>query len=432
MSINPEKINIAVVGLGYVGLPLAVEFSRYFNSIGYDLDPQRIDDLKKGYDKTNEVSSSKLLNLDRLHFAQSADEIKDSNVYIVTVPTPVDKNNKPLLNPLLNASRMIGKMINPGDTIIYESTVFPGATEDICVPVLEAESGLKYNEGFHCGYSPERINPGDKKYTLTNIIKITSGSNPETAEFVDFLYKKIITVGTFKASSIAVAEAAKVIENTQRDVNIALVNELALIFHKLGLDTGEVLEAAGTKWNFLKFYPGLVGGHCIGVDPYYLTHKAVEVGYHPEMILAGRRINDNMGQYIAEKTIAELVKQGVKPTNAKIAVFGLTFKEDCPDLRNTKVINIIESLKSYGGNVAVVDKWADSAEAKKNYDLELIDMRSIINFNVVILAVKHDYFRNISEKKWQVILKANGILIDVKSVFPKSTFENSRILHWRL
>ena len=345
--IKDSEISIAIIGLGYVGLPLAVEFAKRYPVVGYDLNNERIDELKKGYDRTGEVESKDLDGTENLVLSSKPSSIKDANIYIVTVPTPVDKNNTPNLKPLENASELIGSVLSLGNNVIYESTVYPGATEEVCVPILEKKSKLKYNKDFFCGYSPERINPGDKKHTLVNIKKITSGSNAKVSKFVEGLYLKIIKVGVFPASSIAVAEAAKVIENTQRDVNIALINELALIFNKLNIDTTEVLEAAGTKWNFLPFKPGLVGGHCIGVDPYYLTHKAVEIGYKPEIIIAGRRINDSMGKFVAEQTILCLTKNKINPSKAKIAILGLTFKENCPDLRNTKVIDIKDNLEKY-------------------------------------------------------------------------------------
>ena len=357
--IEDHKIKIVVIGLGYVGLPLAVEFSKKYHVIGYDLKIERINELKKNYDRTGEIDSQKLINAKKLIISSDEKLIKDGNVYIITVPTPVDKNNIPNLNPLKSASELVGSFLEKDNIVIYESTVFPGATEEVCVPILEGVSGLNYNQDFFCGYSPERINPGDKKHTLVSIKKITSGSNPRSAKFVKKLYESIIKAGVFQASCIAVAEAAKVIENTQRDVNIALINELALIFHKMKIDTKEVLEAAGTKWNFLPFEPGLVGGHCIGVDPYYLTHKAVEIGYQPEMILAGRRVNDSMGKYIAEQTILNLIKNNVSPDKSKIAILGLTFKENCPDIRNTKVLSIIEHLKKYNCTLYITDEVAD-------------------------------------------------------------------------
>ena len=426
---NPK---IAIIGLGYVGLPLAVEFSKKFNVTGFDTDQVRIDELKNGFDRTNEISSQNLKDSEKLILSSSINDIILANVYIVTVPTPVDKNNNPDFKPLINASNMIGSILARGDVVIYESTVYPGATEEICVPTLEKVSNLKYNTGFFCGYSPERINPGDKEHKLTNIKKITSGSNKKTLDFVDKLYKTIISAGTFRVSSIAVAEAAKVIENTQRDVNIALSNELAIIFNKLDIDTAEVLEAAGTKWNFLPFRPGLVGGHCIGVDPYYLTHKAVEVGYHPEMILAGRRINDNMGQYVAENTIIELAKNGINAIKAKVVIMGLTFKENCPDLRNTKVLSIKEHLNEYNCIVDVVDPFANIKEAKDILGVNLIDIKLISNYDAVILAVKHDEYIKIKKNKWKKMIRANGVLIDVKSAISKEMFVNDEITHWRL
>ena len=431
-KLKQKEVNIAVIGLGYVGLPLAVEFSKHYPVTGFDLDENRIKELKDGFDRTNEVEENALLNASNLALSSSKNAIEDANVYIVTVPTPVDKNNTPDLNPLKSASEIAGKVLDKGNVVIYESTVYPGATEEICVPILEKESGLKYNADFFCGYSPERINPGDKEHSLTAITKVTSGSNEKTAEFVDTLYRSIIPAGTFQASSIAVAEAAKVIENTQRDVNIALINELSLIFNKLNLDTVEVLETAGTKWNFLPFRPGLVGGHCIGVDPYYLTHRAVEVGYHPEMILAGRSINDTMGQFIAENTINELAEQGINPINAKIAVFGLTFKENCPDLRNTKVTDILEYLKSNKCQVVVTDEWADPEEAKKEMNIELVDFGSIRGYDAAILAVGHETYCNLRLDDWQRILNENGVVIDVKSLYGKDTFTGTTIRHWRL
>ena len=364
---NNKKI--AVIGLGYVGLPLAVEFSKKREVIGFDISKGRINDLKKGIDLTGELNKQELKTSLSIAYTSNLDDLNECTIFIITVPTPIDKQKKPDLTALKKSSTSIGKIIKKKDIVIYESTVYPGATEQICVPILEKESNFRYKKDFFCGYSPERINPGDKKHSLSNTIKITSGCDLKTGEFVDSLYNKIVTAGTYLVSSIAVAEAAKVIENVQRDVNIALVNELALIFNKIDLDTTEVLEAAGTKWNFLPFRPGLVGGHCIGVDPYYLTHKAAEVGYHPEMILAGRKTNDNMGYFIAEQTIGELTRKGISPIDAKIAILGLTFKENCSDIRNTKVVSIIHSLKSYKCKVSVVDHWADKNEAKEELNL---------------------------------------------------------------
>lgn len=427
-----KSANIAVIGLGYVGLPLAVEFSKKYSVTGFDIDRTRIDELKNNFDRTNEITAEVLKRAVGLKLSSSKQDICSSNIYIVTVPTPVDKNNRPDFSPLKLSSAMIGSILKKDDLVIYESTVYPGATEEICVPILEQTSKMKYNKDFFCGYSPERINPGDRVHKLTNIKKITSGSNKKTANFVDKLYKSIITVGTFKASSIPVAEAAKVIENTQRDVNIALSNELAIIFNKLNIDTSEVLKAAGTKWNFIPFTPGLVGGHCIGVDPYYLTHKAVEVGYHPEIILAGRRINDNMGQYIAENTIIELAKNGINAVKAKVLIMGLTFKENCPDLRNTKIISIKDHLTEYNCVVNITDPFADTTEAKKLFGITLIDFNKVGGYDAVILAVQHDEYKNIAKSQWKKLMKKNGVLIDVKSAIPKTVFSGDSITHWRL
>ncbi|MAT65282.1 MAG: Vi polysaccharide biosynthesis protein VipA/TviB, partial [Gammaproteobacteria bacterium] len=357
-----EQARIAVVGLGYVGLPLAVEFGRRYDTLGFDINTGRIAELRRGRDSTLEVSDEELRQAARLRYTDDAGELADANVYIATVPTPIDDAKRPDLRPLEGASRTIGRVLKPGDVAIFESTVYPGATEEVCVPIMEAESGLKFNRDFFVGYSPERINPGDKEHRVTNILKVTSGSTPETAEFVDALYRSVITAGTHKASSIRVAEAAKVIENTQRDVNIALVNELALIFNRLGIDTEEVLKAAGTKWNFLPFRPGLVGGHCIGVDPYYLTHKAQQIGYHPSMILAGRRVNDGMGAFVAEQVIKLMTKKRIHVSDANILIMGLTFKENCPDLRNTRVVDVVAEFKDYHPRVDVYDPWVDPDE----------------------------------------------------------------------
>ena len=427
-----KNVKITVVGLGYVGLPLAVEFSKKYPVVGYDIDIKRITELNNGIDRTNEIPTSEITNNNNLKFIFALKESTDSNVFIITVPTPVDRNNKPNLNPIKSASLMVGSHLKKNDIVIYESTVYPGCTEELCVPILESESKLKYNKDFFCGYSPERINPGDKINTITTIKKITSGSNNETASFIDALYSSIIPAGTFKASSMAIAEAAKVIENTQRDVNIALVNELSLIFDKLNLDTREVLDAASTKWNFLSFSPGLVGGHCIGVDPYYLTHKAFEVGYHPEMILAGRRINDNMGHFIAEKTISELAKQGINPVDAKIAILGLTFKENCPDLRNTKVITIINQLRQYQCLISVSDYWAKADEVKMNFDFDLIELNEVKDQDAIIIAVSHDNYASFDSKDWARMIKPNGILIDVKALYDKHIFIGKNINYWRL
>ena len=430
--IEKNKISIAVIGLGYVGLPLAVEFSKKYPVVGYDLNNDRINELKKGYDRTGEFNSTELKSIKNLFLSDKQSSIKNVNIYIVTVPTPVDKNKTPDLMPLQGASKGVGSFLEKGNIVIYESTVYPGATEEICVPILEEKSGLKYNQDFFCGYSPERINPGDKVNTLTNIKKITSGSNIKTANFVKILYESIIKAGVFPASSIAVAEAAKVIENTQRDVNIALMNELALIFNKLNIDTNEVLKAAGTKWNFLPFKPGLVGGHCIGVDPYYLTHKAVEVGYQPEIILAGRRINDSMGKFIAEQTILNLIKNNINPSKARIGVLGLTFKENCSDLRNTKVIDIVNNLKKYKSQVLVADECADKNEALKHFNIELQPLNKIKNMDSLIIAVAHDAYKDFKIKKWNDLLATNGVIIDVKSIYESDTFSKTNFTYWRL
>ena len=430
-----EKIDknkkIAIIGLGYVGLPLAIAFSKKYPTIGFDKNVTRINDLEKGIDKTLEVPEKELKS-SNISFTKESSNLSDCNVYIITVPTPVDKYNNPDMKPLASASKTVGEILSMGDLVIYESTVYPGATEEYCVPILEKISGLKYNKDFFCGYSPERINPGDEEHKLTSIPKVTSGSNEETAISVDNLYKSIITAGSHMASSIAVAEASKVIENIQRDVNIALINELSMIFNKLNLDTSEVLEAAGTKWNFLPFRPGLVGGHCIGVDPYYLTHKAQEIGYHPEMILAGRRINDTMDKYIADSTISEMTKAGINPVGAKIAVLGLTFKENCPDLRNTKVPGIIKNLKVYGCEVVVSDPFADKDEAREHLNLKLVELSKVTKKDAVILAVGHNEYNEISKEQWQTFFNGKGIFIDVKSIYKKDYFNNTNINHWRL
>ena len=430
--IKKSEISIAVIGLGYVGLPLAVEFSKKFPVVGYDLNTDRINELKKGKDRTGEINPFELKQMENLLLSSKHSAIKDANTYIITVPTPVDKNKVPNLNPLESASKKIGKYLNKGDVVIYESTVYPGATEEVCVPILEEVSNLVYNKDFYCGYSPERINPGDKKHTLVNIKKVTSGSTQETATFVKELYEKIIKAGVFTASSIKVAEAAKVIENTQRDVNIALINELALIFNKLNVNTNEVLEAAATKWNFLPFKPGLVGGHCIGVDPYYLTYKALEIGYKPEIILAGRKINDSMGKFIAEQTILELIKKGIDPINAKIGVLGLTFKENCPDIRNTKIVDIIENLKNYKCDILITDEWADRKETRDELDLDLVDLNQINKMDSIIVAVSHEAYRNLVFKDWKKMLNFNGVIMDIKSIYKDSLFVKSSFTHWKL
>ncbi len=421
-----ENKKIAIIGLGYVGLPLAVAFAEKYSVVGLDINTERIKQLKAGKDITLEIDDvllSKVLVLSNLtdkiglYCTSTLDEIKDCNIFIVTVPTPTDKHNRPDLTPLYKASETVGKVLKPGDIVVYESTVYPGVTEEECIPVLEKVSTLKYNIDFFAGYSPERINPGDKEHTVTKILKVTSGSTPEIAETVDQLYKSIITAGTHKASCIKVAEAAKVIENSQRDINIAFVNELSKIFYKLGIDTNEVLEAAGTKWNFLKFKPGLVGGHCIGVDPYYLAQKAQEVGYHPEIILSGRRLNDSMGAYVAEEVVKLMVKKDVPVKNARCLVMGFTFKENCPDVRNTKVIDIINELKNFHITPVVFDPWASSLEVLHEYGFKIVNELPNGKFESIILAVAHNEFKEIKIKE---LLIDNGVLFDVKGVLPKN------------
>lgn len=410
---------IAVIGLGYVGLPLAHAFSEKYKVIGFDIAQWRIDELNTAIDRTLELSETQVKEAlaNGMTFTKELEEIADCNIYIVTVPTPIDKHKKPDLTPLIKASESLGKVLKKDDIVIYESTVYPGATEEECVPVLEKFSGLAFNEDFFCGYSPERINPGDKEHTVTKILKVTAGSTPEIGKKVDALYASIITAGTHLAPSIKVAEAAKVIENSQRDVNIAFVNELAIIFNKLGIDTEAVLEAAGTKWNFLPFRPGLVGGHCIGVDPYYLTHKAQEVGYNPEIILAGRRLNDNMGIYVANQVIKLMIKKGQKIEGAKVLVLGITFKENCPDIRNSRVIDVIQELQEFGTEVEVYDPWADAEEVKREYGLDLVDALDS-KYDAVVLAVAHDKFDGIDIKK----LKNgnNTVIYDIKSKLEES------------
>jgi UDP-N-acetyl-D-galactosamine dehydrogenase len=407
---------IAIIGLGYVGLPLAVEFGKHYPTLGFDINKPRVAELQQGVDHTLEVSSEELAQAGQLSYSCELDDLRRANVYIVTVPTPIDEHRQPDLTPLIKASETLGKVIKAGDVVIYESTVYPGATEEDCIPVIERVSGLKYNVDFFAGYSPERINPGDKEHRVTTIKKVTSGSTPEIAEFVDSLYRSIITAGTYKASSIRVAEAAKVIENTQRDLNIALINELAVIFNKLGIDTEEVLLAAGTKWNFLPFRPGLVGGHCIGVDPYYLTHKAQAIGYHPEVILAGRRINDSMGRYVVSELVKAMVKRRIHVAGAKVLVLGLTFKENCPDIRNTKVVDILAELKEYGVEADVFDPWVDAAEAQHEYGLQLIKQPQQGSYDAVILAVGHNEFRQLGAAGIRALTNSSGIVYDLKYV----------------
>jgi len=410
---------LAIVGLGYVGLPLAVEFGKLRPVIGFDISPQRVKELQGGDDHTLECSHSELAAARHLRYTCDTAELAKAQVYIVTVPTPVDEAHRPDMGPLLRASETIGRVLKSGDVVIYESTVYPGATEEVCVPVLERCSGLKFNVDFYAGYSPERINPGDKQHRLTLVKKITSGSTPEVAEAVNAMYAQIIQVGTHKASSIKVAEAAKVIENTQRDVNIALMNELSLIFHKLAIDTGEVLNAAGTKWNFLPFQPGLVGGHCIGVDPYYLTHKAQQVGYHPEVILAGRRINDNMARYVGDETVKLMLHKGLQVLGSKVLVLGFTFKENCPDVRNTKVIDIVRTLQDYHLHVDVYDPWMDVKEAEREYGLRCLDSPPAQGgYAAVVLAVGHRQFTELGERGIKAFGHSGAVVYDVKSLLP--------------
>ncbi len=409
---------ITVVGLGYVGLPLAVEFGKKFPTIGFDINTGRITELKKGQDTTLEVDPKELQSVEGLSYTADIEATRESNVYIVTVPTPIDRYKRPDLMPLDKASQTVGKVIAKGDVVIYESTVYPGATEEFCIPILEKVSGLTFNEDFFAGYSPERINPGDKEHRLPTIKKVTSGSTPEVADFVDELYRQVITAGTHQASSIRVAEAAKVIENTQRDVNIALINELSLIFGRMGIDTEEVLLAAGSKWNFLPFRPGLVGGHCIGVDPYYLTHKAQEIGYHPEMILAGRRINDDMGRHVAGEVIKLMTKKGISVRDSKILIMGLTFKENCPDLRNTRVVDLIEEFESYSANVEVYDPWVNADEAAHEYGIRPIAELEQGQYDAIVLAVSHDQFKNLGAAGIRALGKASSVLYDIKYLLP--------------
>ncbi len=411
-----KDVTIAVVGLGYVGLPLAVEFGKKFDTIGFDINTHRIEELNSGVDHTLEVSSEELKSSALLRFSADIETLRKATVFIVTVPTPIDEHRQPDLTPLIKASETIGKVIKKGDVVVYESTVYPGATEEDCIPVVERVSGLIFNTDFFAGYSPERINPGDKEHRVTTIKKVTSGSTPEIAEFVDQLYRSIIVAGTHKASSIKVAEAAKVIENTQRDLNIALINELAVIFNKLNIDTEEVLQAAGTKWNFLPFRPGLVGGHCIGVDPYYLTHKAQSIGYHPEVILAGRRINDSMGRYVVSQLVKAMIARRVHVNGAKVLVLGLTFKENCPDVRNTKVVDIVSELKEYGMDADIYDPWVDPKEAQDEYGINPVQIPKAGEYDAVIIAVAHNEFRALGAQGIRAYAKPVSVLYDLKYV----------------
>ena len=412
----PNSTKITVIGLGYVGLPLALAFSKKYKVVGFDINTSRVSELKDGQDSTNESQKNELLS-SKILFTSSAEEILDSNFYIVTVPTPIDLNNKPDLQPLISASEIVANVINDGDTIIYESTVYPGATEEVCIPILENISDLKYNENFFVGYSPERINPGDKKHRLSDIVKVTSGSNQDTLNKVDQLYASIISAGTYKASSIKVAEAAKVIENTQRDLNIALINELAIIFDKLEINTDEVLKAAETKWNFLPFKPGLVGGHCIGVDPYYLTHKSQQLGYSPEVILAGRKLNDSMGKFIAQRLIISLKKHEIKISNTRVLVMGLTFKENCPDLKNTKVLDVIADLNNEGISVDIYDPWVDKDLAEDIYNIKIVEELGCNIYDAIIIAVAHNLFLDLGLENIKKSGKDKHLIYDLKSMF---------------
>ncbi len=420
MALEKGLFKVGVIGLGYVGLPLAVAFGRHFETLGFDIDEARVSELKKGVDATLEVSEAELKSVPQLSFTTKADDIRACNFFIVTVPTPIDVYKRPDLGALQKSSETVGAVLKKGDIVVYESTVYPGVTEEVCVPILEKKSGLVFNQDFFAGYSPERINPGDKEHTVTDILKVVSGSTPETLETVDALYRTVIKAGTHRAESIRVAEAAKVIENTQRDVNIALINELALIFNRLGIDTDAVLKAAGTKWNFLPFTPGLVGGHCIGVDPYYLTHKAQEVGYHPEVILAGRRINDNMGRYVAGEVVKLMSKKNVRVGGSHILMLGITFKENCPDIRNTRVIDIVDEFKDYGMDVDIYDPWANVAEVQEEYGLTLVSPPQEHYYDAIVLAVGHNEFKKWSEADLIKYAKPTHVVYDVKHLFDRS------------
>jgi UDP-N-acetyl-D-galactosamine dehydrogenase len=413
-----KELKVAIVGLGYVGLPLAVEFGRKRSVVGFDINQRRIDELKTGTDFTLETTQEELTAAKHLSYTTNLDDLRGCNCYIVTVPTPIDEYKRPDLTPLIKASETVGKVLKKGDIVIYESTVYPGCTEEDCVPVLEKHSGLKFNQDFYCGYSPERINPGDREHRVTTIKKVTSGSTPEVADLVDAIYREIITAGTHKATSIRVAEAAKVIENTQRDVNIALINELALIFNRMGIDTEAVLQAAGTKWNFLPFRPGLVGGHCIGVDPYYLTHKAQAIGYHPEIILAGRRLNDSMGAYVVTQLVKAMTQRRIHVQGARVLVMGLTFKENCPDLRNTRVVDIVRELGEYDVQADVYDPWVSAEEAQHEYGINPVQQPEAGTYDAIILAVAHDEFKAMGTKAIRALGKAQHVLFDLKYILP--------------
>ena len=418
-----QKCRIGVVGLGYVGLPLAVEFGKHFETVGFDVNPQRVAQLRKGRDSTLEVSAEELRAARRLTYTTDLDGLRRCRVFIVTVPTPIDGYKRPDLSPLVRASESVGTVLSKGALVIYESTVYPGCTEEVCVPILERVSGLKFNRDFFAGYSPERINPGDKEHRLTTICKVTSGSTPEIAEFVDQLYRRIVSAGTHKTSSIRVAEAAKVIENTQRDVNIALINELALIFNRLGIDTEEVLKAAGSKWNFLPFRPGLVGGHCIGVDPYYLTHKAQEIGYHPEMILAGRRLNDNMALHVAAQITRLMAAKRIHVKGARVLMLGITFKENCPDIRNSKVVDVVRELRKQGARVEIYDPWANAAEFRHEYGLNTVRALKPNRYDAAVVAVAHRQFRELGARGVRRLCRRKHVVYDVKHVFPAAAVD---------
>jgi len=424
MSFDIKKLRVGVIGLGYVGLPLAVEFGKQYPTVGFDLKADRITELKAGFDATLEVTADEFREAAELTFTFDSAALRDCNFYVVTVPTPIGESNRPILTPLRNASETLGNLVKRDDVVVYESTVYPGATEEFCVPIVEKISGLKLNEDFYVGYSPERINPGDKTRPLPSIVKVTAGSTPEAADFIDNVYRSIITAGTHKASSITVAEASKVIENTQRDVNIALVNELAMIFERVGIDTEEVLQAAGTKWNFLPFRPGLVGGHCIGVDPYYLTFKAQDLGYHPQMILACRRINDRMPVYVASQIIKRMLANMIVPIEARILLLGLAFKENCPDVRNSKVINVVFELESYGASVDVYDPWVAAQDAKAEFGIELVTQPEKGAYDVVVIAVAHDQFRELGAEGIRAFGKDKSILYDIKYVLPADAVDD--------
>lgn len=414
-----QESKIAIIGLGYVGLPLMVEFSKHFPTLGFDINKQRVSELIAGNDIMKDLSNEELAAATHGTYSSDQSDLGDANVYIVTVPTPVDKQNRPDISALTNACELVGSALSEGNTVIFESTVYPGATEEACIPVLEKISGLVFNDTFFVGYSPERINPGDKKRRLTNVVKVTSGSNEDTAKFVDDLYSTIVIAGTHTASSIKVAEASKVIENTQRDLNIALVNELSIIFHRLGIDSEEVLEAAGTKWNFLNFRPGLVGGHCIGVDPYYLTYKAQEIGYHPEVILAGRRINDEMGTYISERVVKEMTRTRIHVVDSNILVMGLAFKENCPDIRNTRVAELVRGLEEYHANVDIYDPWANKESAKEEYGFNLVEQPLNDHYDAIVIAVAHDCFKDSGLEAIRDWGRNQHVLFDVKYLFPR-------------